>query len=127
MWQTDYQLRLSDCDGLGHVTASAYLRFFEEVRSEWMMQALDMRYPTYVLRTQAIDYVKEIREGTRAITIDLEVTRIGRSSLQLAERISTPAGVHAASDATLLMWDMDTRRSRPIRADERALLEKYLA
>jgi acyl-CoA thioester hydrolase len=127
MWQREYQLRLSDCDGLGHVTASAYLRFLEEDRSDWMMSELHMSYPTYVLRTQAIDYVAEIRQGAPSVTIELEVVRLGRSSLQLAERLVTPERVHARSEATLLMWDMETRRSRAIPPEQRAAMEKFLS
>ncbi|GAB2459263.1 acyl-CoA thioesterase [Jatrophihabitans fulvus] len=125
MWSSDYQLRLVDIDGLGHLTATSYLALFEETRAAWMLDALDMSYPTYALRTQKIEYLNEVRRMDGLVTVSLRIAHIGTSSIDLREELSAGGVVRATSTALLVMWDTERRCSRPIEPTERAVLERF--
>ena len=127
MWSRDVELRLYEIDGLGHLTATAYLGLFEENRAAWIMSTLSVEYPSYVLAAQQLNYRREIRFAHSPVTVTLSVVRLGRSSLDLTETIGTSFGVCAESLATIVTWDMTARRSRPITPEERDALGSYCA
>ena len=123
MWRRKFRLRLGDIDGLGHLTATAYLALFEETRAAWLMESLDVAYPSYVVATQRIDYLHEVRFSDRVVTVELGVRSIGTSSFGVEETLTTSSSLCARSTATLVAWDMERRRPRPLIASERAMLE----
>lgn len=125
MWHSEFRLRLGDLDGLGHLTASAYLVLFEDTRSAWLIENLDVAYPNYVVATQRIDYLREVTRGDGDVTVELAVREIGKSSFVVVEQLKTAAALCARSTATLVMWDMASRRPRPITPDERAVFQAY--
>lgn len=127
MWRSDYQLRLNDIDGLGHLTATWYLGLLEETRAAWLIKTLDTDYPSCVLRAQRIEYLREIRQADGTVTVDLAVKHLGTSSIEIAEEISAGGTIRARSDATLVMWDRETRAARPMTEDERAALATFIA
>ncbi|WP_158890830.1 acyl-CoA thioesterase [Amycolatopsis anabasis] len=126
MWQREFRLRPSDIDGLGHLTATAYLALFEETRAAWMLEAFDLAYPAYVVATQRIDYLHEVRRDDGAVTVELAVRAIGTSSFEVVETLSVASRPCARSTATLVMWDVDRRRPRPIAQEERPAFESIL-
>src|SRR5438094_818726 len=126
VWRNEFRLRLGDLDGLGHLTASAYLALFEETRAAWMIGTLDVAYPSYVVATQHIEYLREVTHSDSAVTVQLAVRDVRSSSLDVVEHLATPASLCARSRATLVMWDMERRRSRPIAPGERAVFEAFL-
>ncbi|NBE50015.1 acyl-CoA thioesterase [Streptomyces boluensis] len=127
VWRSEFRLRFSDLDGLGHLTASAYLALFEETRAAWMLGTLDVAYPTYVVATQHIEYLHEVTPEHGAVSVDLALSEIRTTSFRVVEHLRTAASLSARSTATLVMWDMDRRRPRPITANERAVFAAYLA
>lgn len=126
-WTHSLALRPSDIDYLGHVTATAYLAFFEEARVRWLGEAWQMRHPTYVLVRQELDYLGEIRIGDSPLTVTIAVTRLGTASFDVAEELISNSGeCKNRSRATLVAWDPDRRRSRPLNQAERAALTAQL-
>lgn len=125
-WRRSFPLRVGDIDGLGHLTAIAYMEFFEENRSALVMQGSSGAYPTYAVVKQSIEYLGEVTMADREVTIELVVHDIRRSSLDLAETLLTERGTAALSKATLVMWDVEARGSRPIEPAERALFQAHL-
>lgn len=126
MWQSEFRLRLGEIDGLGHLTATAYLGLFEETRAAWIMSTLGVTYPSYVLARQHIDYLHEVRLADGPVTVSLAVQSLGNSSLRVTERLTTRKALCARSTATLVTWDMGRRCSRPITPAERALFKSFL-
>lgn len=127
-WRQRLALRIADIDGLGHLTAAAYIVLFEENRSRWMLDDLGVVYPSFVIARQSIEYLHEVRLSAREVTVELAVTRIGTTSIDLVERLSTDTcECSARCEATAVMWDRDARRSRPIAPAERTLFEAALA
>ncbi|MFI1072632.1 acyl-CoA thioesterase [Streptomyces puniciscabiei] len=127
VWRSEFRLRFGDFDGLGHLTASVYLAFFEETRSAWMTGTLGVAYPTYVVATQHIEYLHEVTPDDGAVSVELALREVRTSSFRVVEHLTTAGYLCARSTATLAMWDMERRRSRPITPDERAVFEAYLA
>ena len=126
-WSTVMHLQYRDLDYLGHVTASAYLALFEEARTEWMSPASEGGVPTYVVARQLIDYRRELLIVDGPVTLTIAVERIGKRSVDLQEALMTSSGeLRTVSAATLVMWNRDRRRSRPISSAERALFDAAL-
>lgn len=126
MWRSDYELRLNDIDGLGHLTATWYLGLLEETRAAWLIKSLGVGYPSCVLRTQHIEYLHEITRADGTVTVSLAVKHLGTSSVRLAEEISAGGTVRARSDAVLVMWDKRTRAARPMTDEERTVLGSFV-
>jgi acyl-CoA thioesterase FadM len=127
LWSSEFELRLSDLDGLGHLTASAYLVLFEESRAAWLMQALDVDYPHYAVARQSIQYHHEVRFADGPLKLDLVVTDIRRSSFDVVEHLHAGGRLCASSEATLVAFDLGERRSRPLTDSERGACEAALA
>jgi acyl-CoA thioester hydrolase len=126
-WAYSLTLRPTDIDYLGHVTAAAYLAFFEEARVRWLGEAWQMPRPTYVLARQELDYLGEIRADDAPLTVTIAVARLGTSSFDVAEELMIKSGeCKNRSRATLVAWDPDRRRSRPLEETERTALSAQL-
>lgn len=119
-WQRQLHLRFGDLDYLGHVTAAAYLAHFEEVRATWMAETLNVRFPVYVVAHQEIQYLREVLLDDGPVTITVTPVELGTSRVVISEELLSRHGnLHARSRATLVMWDKETRRSRPMTDHER--------
>ncbi|MFC4084949.1 hotdog family protein [Amycolatopsis samaneae] len=68
MWRSDYRLRPTEIDGLGHLTATSYFGLLAETRAVWLLKSLGTSSPSCVLRTQHIEYLHEITRAARPIT-----------------------------------------------------------
>jgi acyl-CoA thioester hydrolase len=122
-WITSIQLRAADLDYLGHVTAAAYLVFFEEARTRWLAECWGHPDPPYVVARQQIEYLRELLLEEAEITIRIRLARIGCSSLDVVEQLEVRGGEpKARSEARLVVWDTATRSSRPLTSEERLAL-----
>ncbi|MBS1843310.1 MAG: acyl-CoA thioesterase [Actinobacteria bacterium] len=127
-WTTSIRLRSFDLDYLGHVTAAAFLGFFEEARVRWLSDAWESSTPTYVVARQEIDFQHELRLEEEEITIRIQLARVGRSSFDVVEALEVrPDRLKATSAATLVAWDDGRRRARPLDEGERAALLAQLS
>jgi acyl-CoA thioester hydrolase len=126
-WTHTLHLRFADLDYLGHVTAAAYLAHFEEARAAWLCETWDIELPVYVVARQELEYLREVRLPDGPLTFDISVVRIGTASFDVAETLATRTGeVKNRSAATLVTWDIPTRRPRPLSPAERGALEAQL-
>jgi acyl-CoA thioesterase FadM len=127
-WAHTLHLRFADLDYLGHVTAAAYLAHFEEARAAWLCETWGIEWPVYVVARQELEYLREVRLADSPLTIEIGVARIGGSSFGVRETLTSCSGeLKNRSEATLVTWDLPTRRPRPLTADERTALEAQLA
>lgn len=122
-WSHSLALRFSDLDYLGHVTAAAYLAHYEEARAAWLAHTWQMPFPVYVVAVQHLEYLTEVRLGDSPLQIVITPVRVGTASFDLKERLLTRTGeLKNRSSATLVSWDLDKRRSRPMTDAERAAI-----
>jgi acyl-CoA thioester hydrolase len=73
-----------------------------------------------------VDYRRPILFRPEPYVVRTWVTRVGTSSYSLASDISDDHSVLSRAEAVLVAFDMGTQRSRPLRDNERALLESKL-
>lgn len=114
-------LRWRDIDVLGHVNQSVYHELLEEGRSA-LFESVSSGFP-FVLARVELDYLAELRLDQGQVELLTRVREIGRSSLVMEHEFTRSDGVVAARGLSVVVaWDTEARRSRPLSADERALL-----
>ncbi|MEU3013795.1 acyl-CoA thioesterase [Nocardia asteroides] len=122
-WTTTVHPWSYDFDYLGHLTAAAYTKAFEQARVEYLRDRWRTRHPAYVVAAHRLQYRKEILEETGPLRVVIQPVRVGRSSVDLAELLLDAEGtVCNRSEATLVAWDAEARTARPFTAGERVSL-----
>ena len=117
-------LRHRDLDPLGHVNQAVFHELLEEVRAAFFGENLpDLPFTGYVLVHVELDYRAEVRIADRYVIGEARVAELGRSRVELENRLTRPDGeVAVEGKAVLVAWDLETRRARPLSDDERARL-----
>lgn len=124
------EIRWRDCDAYKHVNNAVYATYLEECRDEWVARAVGEIGSSwdYVLARVAIDFRREVVLEDEEVTVSVRLTRIGNSSVALAEEVRKRDGTLAAeAEAVLVARDPSTGRSRPLTDAERAAFETTLA
>ncbi len=118
----DVQIRWQDIDGLGHVNHVVVLTYLEEGRDAFLARS-GIGPDQYVVGRCAVSYLGEIDPAFKAVTVECAVRGLGTSSVGTRERILDDAGnVIVEAEFDLVLWDRDSRGSRPITDEERASL-----
>ena len=117
-------LRHRDMDALGHVNQAVYHELLEEVRAAMFRSALpDLPFTGYVLVHVELDYRREVRIEDRMLIGECRVAELGRSRIELENRLLLQDGsVAVEGRAVLVAWDEKTRRARALTEDERSAL-----
>jgi acyl-CoA thioester hydrolase len=125
MHEKRVEIRWRDLDAYGHVNNAVFLTYLEECRDEWLDRALaGLDSPNLVIARVAIDFRRELRIDDEEVVVRCGLDRIGTSSVTTAEEIrTTQADLVATAQAVVVTQDLETRRSRPLSAEERAALE----
>jgi acyl-CoA thioester hydrolase len=127
-WNHTLQLRYSDLDYLGHVTAAAHLTHFEEARTAWLAAAWKTAHPAYVVARQELRYLREVLLEDGPLTISVVPVRLGTSSFDVEESLVTASGeCKTRSRATLVSWDLLERKATSMSDVQRSALEARLA
>jgi acyl-CoA thioester hydrolase len=127
----DCRIRWSDVDSYGHVNNVKYFEYLQEARIAFL-SGLSPDWPRgregAVLARIDVDYRRPIVFRAKPVLVETWVTRIGRSSYDLASRIldDQPGGatVFAEARAVIVAYDVEGRRSRPLTEMERSALER---
>jgi len=146
------QVRWNDLDAYGHVNNATTLRLVEEARIHvlWAPTALERDVEgvvpagplgvfnaspgsdtlTFIARQEA-EYLAPIPYLRSPLDIHVWVGKIGGSSFELCYEVHPPAGVavgtiYARASTTTVLMDAASRRPRPMRDEERAVLETYV-
>jgi acyl-CoA thioester hydrolase len=121
------EIRWHDVDAYQHVNNAVYATYLEECRDEWLSRALDGLGDEwdFVLARVAIDFRRELRLEDEWVVASCRLERIGTASVTLHEEIRAAEGWLAAeAEAVLVARDREAGRARPLRANERAALER---
>jgi acyl-CoA thioester hydrolase len=124
VFEVRLQTRWPDFDGLGHLNHAVYHVFLDEARDDALRRTVGdfETFPNAVVHA-SIDYKHEIAYGVREVVVRTSIARVGGSSIRFEQQVLTPDGAVAAEAASVLVaWDPSSRRSRPIRDDERRAL-----
>jgi acyl-CoA thioester hydrolase len=117
-------LRQRDVDALGHVNQAVYHEILEDVRAAFFAHVLpELPFTGYVLARIELDYRHEIRIADRYVVGECNVAGLGRSRIELDNRLILPDGTVAVEGrAVLVAWDEQTRRARELTESEREAL-----
>ena len=123
-------VRWNDLDAFGHVNNSKYLTYAESARIDWgQQQCAEKDDSVLVQMTVArseIDYLLPITEFESYYDVNLWVESIGNSSFVVGYEVSKDGLVFTKMKTVQVMIDLESRKSRPIKDNEREFLTKYL-
>lgn len=135
----DISLRWSDMDAYGHVNNVQYLRFLEDTRIEAIGRWFGESSSTSILDTgilvarQEIEYREPVVLRREPVVVDVWVTRVGGSSVDLGYVLhdagATTGGeraVHALAATTMVQVDLRTSRPKAFDEGQREVLERHL-
>ena len=122
LFEHPVRVRWRDVDALQHVNHAVFLTYLEEGRDAFYVQALDSD-PHYVVARIEIDLRAEVRFPEREVIVQVEVERLGTTSLTTRETIRSAAGELAAQARVVTVkWDAAAHKPVPFTEDERTRL-----
>lgn len=125
-------VRWDDLDAFNHVNNAAYLTFAQEARSDFMwfsrqrMGEKPMLSDMVVARAE-VDFIEPIYEVGIDLDIAISVVRLGTASFDLLYVISREGVIFAKVTTVQVAVSMETKKSRPLKDEEREFLSQYLA
>ena len=130
-----YEMRLpirwGDMDAMGHVNNVVYFRYLETVRIEWMT-SIGQRPNTEgdgpVIINAFCNFLIQL-EYPGDLLAKMYVANLGRSSFDkfiTLERLDQPGVIHATGGATTVWINFPRKKSVPLPAELRSLIEAPL-
>ena len=121
------EVRFADLDPLDHVNNAVLLSYLEQSRFQWWRGYLAGRpfsEEGFLIARIEVDYRAPILMGDD-VSIELRCTKVGRTSFDLAYRVTRGNGrvVLAEAKTVQVMLDFGTQRPKEIRAETRIWLE----
>ena len=89
-------------------------------------KGLKPMFKEMVVARAEVDYLVPIMEGGFELEVEIWVSKIGTSSFVLQYEMKSKAGLHAKAVTVQVAVDAESKRSRPLDDEERALLNEYL-
>jgi acyl-CoA thioester hydrolase len=128
---TKAHVRWDDLDGFGHVNNASYLTYIQEARANFTWYSrkeagLEPVFSDMVVGRAEVDFIVPIYEGGFDLDVAIWVAKIGNSSFDLVYELSSPLGLHARGRTVQGAVSMETKKSRPLRQEERDFLTGYL-
>lgn len=113
-------------DSLGHLNQANYHVLLAEGRTA-LIDSLQMRdQGLFVMARVELDHHSEVLLSHRRVFVEVRVTRVGRSSFEMAHAVKLEDGTVAASGRCVLVaWDSLARAARPLSAAERHALSPH--
>mgnify|MGYP000196804027 FL=1 len=127
MLKTSIRPRFSDTDALGHINNTVIPVWFLEAREPvlgWFAPDSNFNRGSIAVVRVEVDYLAETRFG-EDVTIRTRVERVGNSSFVLLQEVDQGGEITARGRTTLVHFDPDGRRSRPVPDEIRSRLEQH--
>ena len=119
-------VRFSDVDVYRHVNNVKYFEYYQEARLAFLSSLGrtqdELKFGLVVARIQ-VDYKRPILFRSQPYEVESWVTRVGNSSFGLAAEILDDDQVLSHAEVTMVTFDLDAQRSRPLTDKERERLE----
>ena len=128
---TKAHVRWDDLDGFGHVNNASYLTYIQEARANFTWYSrkeagLEPVFSDMVVGRAEVDFIVPIYQGGFDLDVAIWVAKIGNSSFDLVYELSSPLGLHARGRTVQVAVSMETKKSRPLRQEERDFLTGFL-
>ena len=124
------QLRWSDSDTYGHVNHARALSLLEDARLAMAAAAPGVPpggQPDIILARLEVDYLRQLHyRAGETVCVRSWLVRVGTKSFTLRQELVQAGAVAIRLDAVLVLFDVGTDTSRPMREDERAYWTGYL-
>jgi len=117
-------VRWRDTDALGHVNHAVFLTYLEEGRDALYAHVMGSE-PIYVVVRLEVDLRAEVRHRDRHVLVQIEVERIGTTSLTTRETVLTSSSIAAQARVVTVRWDADRREPIPFSEAERTRLAAF--
>jgi len=133
-------VRLADTDAFAHVNNATYLTYFEIGRLEYLAAAAGAPVPiptlggrrSYILAEARVTFRSQAAFGD-TLPLETRVSRVGRTSLTMEHRITTPdaasgsarARLVAVGETILVRYDYDVQGPLPFEDDLVSLFERF--
>jgi acyl-CoA thioester hydrolase len=115
------QLRWHDLDALGHVNNAVFVTYFEVARGHYMPTACpgwDWHKHMFLIAHVEVHFRKELLLLAQKPTVHIRTAHIGTKSFVLEYVISSikegETVIHCEGKTTQVMFDMQTRKTKPI-------------
>ncbi len=127
---TEIQMRFRDLDAMGHVNNAVYLSYCELARTQFYLKhsfKRSLHDIDFILAHVDMDYVSAAEWGDR-IEVSVWPSMIGESSFTLSYELrdKTSNRLLATSSSVLVSYDYDKKKTKPIPAEFRKMLEENL-
>jgi acyl-CoA thioester hydrolase len=122
-------VRFDDLDSYGHVNNVTFVEYLQEARIDFAHRFLaDTMAPHEgsVVAHQSIDYLRPVPFRTEPLDVEVWVTRIGRSSFDLAYDVRDSTAVFARATGILVAYDVAAQEPRPLTDAEHSALTKFI-
>jgi len=127
MVEVRIRVRWADMDAYGHVNNAVYLNYLEEARDQLSVEIFGDAAYDIVIAHVGIDFRDEVTQDDGEVIVSSELTGYGRSSVRTREVVTKRDGAVAAEgECVLVARDLETKRSRPLTGEERAMLDATL-
>ena len=129
-WHGKQFIRWDDLDAFGHVNNAKYLVFVQEARvdlfwKERIEKGLMPVFDDMVVARAEVDYKIPITKTNHDYQISIWVSKIGGAAFDLEYEISSSEGIHARLKTVQVAVDLETKKSRRLTEEERAILMEY--
>src|SRR4051794_2377379 len=125
------EIRWRDMDAFKHVNNAVYLTYLEETRDAWFLEVLGngLLLNDFVLARCAVDYRSPLTQDDGEVDVEVRCTRIGTSSVTMAERVFSAHDGRLAAEAesVVVHTHPETGKSCPLTDEIRAAFERWLA
>ncbi|WP_281195284.1 thioesterase family protein [Halorubrum sp. F4] len=124
-YTTDVPVRFRDIDAMGHVNNAVYATYLEQARTDYFRDVLeaDLSAVATVLASVSIQFRRPVELTDGAVTVEIDVPELGRSSVPMTYEIRARGEVVAEAESVQVA--VDDGSSRPIPDEYREAIETY--
>jgi 4-hydroxybenzoyl-CoA thioesterase len=132
-FECDKLIRFHHCDPAGIVFYPQYFVLFNELVEDWFNQGLGIDFARFhveqglgvPMASIVCRFLSPSKVG-ETLRLSLSVSRIGKSSLELAVTGSASGEARVEATLTIVLASLATKRSLPFPPEMRTQLERYL-
>jgi YbgC/YbaW family acyl-CoA thioester hydrolase len=121
-FEHDVTVRWVDADAQGHINHAVLFTYLEEGRDAFFSQRLDST--NYAVVHIEADIRREVRLDARTVRVEIQLERLGQTSITTREAILNPHGdIILEGSIVIVKWDPTARKTLALTRDERARLQ----
>jgi acyl-CoA thioester hydrolase len=120
-------VRFGDTDAMGHVNNAAFSSYLEDARVGFFRETsgTTLVLAGMILARTEIDFVRPILFGTGPVRTTTWVEQVGTKSFRMGYTMEQDGAVVARAVSVQVAYDYAAGASRPLTADERAVLDRH--